>query len=660
MKRTHKKLVVLGSSLLLMVLGKYLLRWLLHREEAGVEEEPLLAPTPEESRDRNRRDVKERRRSWVSLTVRTFLFIASIALSLRSSWMLYHDRRYYDTAVLFYAASLFCLWLAFCSGVPQIKSVRQILVALGRKLRAHRWEILWLGLIFAVALFFRLYRFGYFPPADGLAFEEAQTGGNAFAALRHGYRTLEFPLTAYLPALSFALWGESTLTLRLPFLILGCLTVLPFYFLLRELVDYRVALFGTFLLAVSRWHAVVSRVADELFLPIFFEVLLLYLFVKGDKTKGTKYFFWLAILSGYMLYAYTGYRVIPFLIILFFVGSFFKAVVSQMRHRGAFGDQFRGICGRSWQPALVFTVAFLIVAGPLLALTTGQGDRFFIEAFPRHLAGKGGAIELPTFTPQQLARFKGAVLMFTHKGATYAALNLPGEPMLDPVSGALFALSIIYCVLTFFRPYRPWFLLWTVVVVLAGTFPPNLYIGRFGNLIPLVFIFVSFMMGDLSGWVNRRGGENEQRSFGAFLTLLATAALVLNFSTLFERQISDPEVRRDYQNKTLALCNYAASLTPDTYVYVWDQHQLLDYVFRPSDYSWACHDIRGEAVDSMESVLPAKVQAAQVGYIFVNPAQSIDELSRLIHQFYPQILAPSAIIEEEQGTYRIVVYLVSP
>lgn len=593
------------------------------------------------------------------IAVRVLLFAVSIALSLRSSWMLYHDRRCYDTAVLFYAVSLFCLWLTFCSGVPQVRSVRQTLAALGHKLRAHRWEILWVGLIFGVALFFRLYRFGYFPPANGVAFEEAQTGGNAFAALRHGYRILEFPLTTYLPALSFALWGESTLTLRLPFLILGCLTVLLFYFLLREIVDYRVALFGTFLLAVSRWHAVVSRIADELFLPIFFEVLLLYLFVKSDKTKGAKYFFWLGIISGYMLYAYTGYRVIPFLVILFFMGRFFKAVISQMRHRGELRERLRRICSRSWQPALVFAVAFLIVAEPLLALTMGQGDRFFIEAFPRHLAGKGGAIELPTFTPQQLDRLKGAVLMFTHKGAIYAALNLPGEPMLDPVSRVLFALGIIYCVLTFFRPYRLWFLLWIAVVVLVGTLPPNLYIGRFGTLIPLVFIFISFMVGDLSGWVDRHWGENEQRPFGVFLALLAIAALVLNFTTLFEQQVSDPQVRRHYQNRVLALCNYVASLTPNTYVYVWDQHQLLDFVFSPSDYSWVCHDIRGEAVDSMESVLPARIQAGQVGYIFVNPAQSIDELSSLICQFYPQILVPSAIIEGEQGAYRIVVYLIS-
>jgi len=533
-----------------------------------------------------------------------------------------------------------------------------MLTALGHKLRAHRWEILAVTLIFGVALLFRIYRFGYFPPVNGLAFEEAQTGGNAFAALRRGYRTLEFPLTTYLPALFFALWGESTMTLRLPFLVLGCLAVLPFYFLLQELVDYRVALFGTFLLAVSRWHAVVSRIADELFLPIFFEVLLLYYLARSDKTKEARYFFWLAVISGYMLYAYTGYRVIPFLVILFFVGRFFQAVISQVSHRGELGDRLRHICTLSWQPALVFVVAFLTVASPLLVGTL-QGNKVFMEAFLRHSAGVGGVTKLAALTPQQLDRLKAVALIFTHKGATDAALNLPGEPMLDPVSRVLFALGIIYSVLTFFRPYRLWFLLWIAVVMVVGTFPPNLYIGRFGSLIPLVFMFISFMVGDLSGWVARRWGKNGRRLLMASLVLLAIAAFVLNFYTFFGRQVSDPQVRRDYQNRVLALCNYAASLSPDTYVYVWDQDQLLDYLFLPSDYSWACHDVRGEAVSNMESVLPATVQAGQVGYIFVNPVQSIDELSQLIRQFYPQIHGPSETIDGEEGVYRIVVYLVS-
>ena len=601
--------------------------------------------------------MERERLSGVSLISRILLFGASISLSLRGSWVLYHNRGAFFTTVLFYTVALVCLRLTFYEGLWQPWSVRHGLATLGQKVRAHRWELLCLGLIFGVAVFFRVYRFGYFPPANGVAFEEAQAGGDAFKVLRYGHRTVEFPVTVYLPALSFALLGESTITLRLPFLILGCLTVVPFYLLLRELVDYRAALFGAFLLAVSRWHAVVSRIADELFVPIFFEALILYLVVKTGKGRKIRYYFWLAILSAYMLYAYTAYRVIPFLVLLVFIGRFLKSVIGQVWQRRGIVKGLRTILGTGWQPALVFVVTFLTVAGPLLVVTR-QSDRFFVEAFVRASASGGGGTASSLLTAQALDRLKNAMLILTHKGASYPGLNIPGEPMLDPVSRVLFVLGVIYSLITFFRPYRLWLLLWIVAVLAVGSlFPPNLYVGRFSNLIPIVFIIISFMVGD-SGRVARRWGVRPQRLFSAFLVLLAAAVLILNYRTLFERQISHPDVRRAYQNRVVALCNYAGSLPGDTYVYVWDRDQLLEYVFLPSDFVWACHDMRGEAVSDMRAVLPARVQAEQVGYIFVNPTESVDELSQLIGRYYPQTQAPSTVIEGEQGSYRIVVYLV--
>ena len=638
-----------------------------------VRPEPLPKSEPEEPTVQDR-DQRRERPSWAFLTVRALLFAVSIALTICGSWVLDRNRGDLGKAVLIYTGGLVCLRLVFHERMPRAWSLRQALTALGDKLRAHRWELLWLSLIFGLAVFFRVYRFGYFPPANGVAFEEAQAGGDAFKVLREGQRPIEFPLTAYLPALSFALLGESTTTLRLPFLILGCLAIVPFYFLLRELVDYKVALLGTSLLAVSRWHAVVSRVADELFTPIFVEVLILYLLVKGSKTKGVKQFFWLGILCAYMVYAYTGYRVIPFLVLLLFIGRFFKAVLSQVVRGRKFGDSLVSAFRASWRPALAFAAAFVIVASPLYVITR-QGDRVFIEGFIRAAASGGEAVGVSFPTSQALNRLRNALLIFTHKGEGYPALNLPGEPMLDPVSGVLFVLGVACSLLTFFRPYRLWFLLWVAVVMLVGAvFPPNLYVGRFSNLIPIVFVFISFVVGDVSGWVDRRWGKtcpepcpehsrrgsrrNGQKLLTAFLVALAIAALVLNFHTLFKRQVDDPHVRRAYQDRVIALCSFVASLPSEPYVYLWDRDQLLEYVFVSSDYSWACHKLRGEAVSSMESVLPAQVQADQVGYIFVNPTRPVDELTELIGQFYPQIQRPSAVIEGEEEAYRIVIYLV--
>jgi len=325
-------------------------------------------------------------------------------------------------------------------------------------------------------------------------------------------RPLECPLTGYLPALAFRLWGESSFALRLPFLILGILTVIPFYLLLRELFEVEVALFGTLLLAVCRWHALASRIADELFLPIFFEVSLLYFLVKGHKTGKVNHFFWLGILTGYTFYAYTAYRAIPFFVLLFFGAQFLwgflthclsseKGLGSYLRRTwaGGYRQALRPFDGaqdrlRSGQ-ALVFLVAMLTILGPFIVVSW-RGDRFFVEAYLRHVFVRGDT----ALTGLQLslsdwpARVQRALLIFTHRGEDYVALNLPGEPMLDPVSGVLLAWGVAYCLLTFYKPYRLFFLAWFFTILLIGAILPlNFYVGRFSGLIPILFILICFL-----------------------------------------------------------------------------------------------------------------------------------------------------------------------
>lgn len=254
--------------------------------------------------------------------VRAILTCTAVLVSFLGSWRLYHQPGDLDAVLPLYGLALAALWL----GTWESYSLTAAFKGWGSKLlaeiRTHRKEILAWLVVFGLAVFMRVYLFGYFPPADGAAFEEVQTGGGAYGILHLHVRPLEFPLTGYLPALAFRFLGENSFALRLPFLILGILTIVPFYLLLRELFEVEVALFGTLLLAVCRWHALASRIADELFLPIFFVVLLIYFLVKGHKTGKVSHFFWLGLLTGYTFYAYSAYRAIPFFVLLFFGGQF--------------------------------------------------------------------------------------------------------------------------------------------------------------------------------------------------------------------------------------------------------------------------------------------------------------------------------------------------
>jgi hypothetical protein len=523
-------------------------------------------------------------------------------------------------------------------------------------IKAHRKEILACTVIFALAVFMRVYLFGYFPPADGAAFEEVQTGGVAHNILHFHARPVEFPLTGYLPALTFRLWGENSFTLRLPFLILGILTIAPFYLLLRELFQAEVALFGTLLLAVCRWHALVSRIADELFLPIFFEVLLICFLVKGHKTGKASYFFWLGLLTGYTFYAYTAYRVIPFFVLLFFGGQFLSGFLSHCLSlkKGLVGYLRRTWAASYWQ-ALVFLVTMLTVLGPLIVISS-RGSLLFVEAFLRHVFVRGdtASASLQLSFSDWPARVQRALLVFTHRGADYAALNLPGEPMLDPVSGALLAYGVVYCLLTLNKPYRLFFLVWLLTILLVGAvFPLNFYVGRFSGVIPILFILMCFPFQGLWKAWDKWFGPRRRGYFPLGLAALSVWALYFNCDTFFGKQVHDSQVRAAYENGILALCQHLSSLPPDTYVYLWSETQPVDFLFKRSDYLWACQDLFGESLTSLTEGLPVRgASSTDVAYVVLNPLAGVEEISSLVQRFYPEASCRS--LAGEQGLYIMV------
>ena len=602
--------------------------------------------------------------------LRAILICTAMLISFLGSWRLYHRPGDLDAAAPLYGLALAALWLGTWENYSLAHKFKGWKAKLMPGIKAHRREILAWLVVFGLAVFMRVYLFGYFPPAGGAAFEEVQTGGRAYGILNLHARPLEFPLTGYLPALAFYLWGESSFALRLPFLVLGILTIAPFYLLLRELFETEVALFGTLLLAVCRWHALGSRIADELFLPIFFEVSLLYFLVKGRRTGKVSHFFWLGILTGYTFYAYTAYRAIPFFVFLFFGGQFLWGfLIHCLSREKGLGSYLRRTWAGSYRQALVFLVAMLTVLGPLIVISS-RGSTLFVEAFLRH----GFIGEDTALTSLQLshsdwpARVQQALLIFTHRGADYAALNLPGgpildpvsgvllarsEPMLDPVSGVLLAWGVAYCLLTFYKPYRLFFLTWLFTTLLVGAILPlNFYVGRFSGLIPVLFVVICFLIQALWEAWDRLFGLWGRRGFALCLVGLSSLALYFNVDTFFGRQVHDSRVRAAYEDGTLALCHCLVSFPPDTYFYLWSETQAVDFLFGPNDYMWACQKLWGEPLNSLTEGLPATIPSTDVAYVVLNPLARVEEISDLIQYFYPEASCHS--VAGEQGLYTIV------
>jgi 4-amino-4-deoxy-L-arabinose transferase-like glycosyltransferase len=161
-----------------------------------------------------------------------------------------------------------------------------------------------LFLIFLLAFFLRVWQLGTFP--DGFHIDEVKVGWNAYSILKTGlddrgnklalyYNSFgDFRPTGifYITIPSIIVFGLNEFAVRFPSAILGALTVFPLYFLVLEILKSKkpisgyqqpIALFATFLLAISPWHISVSRATSEVVISMFFALCGLYFLIRGIR-----------------------------------------------------------------------------------------------------------------------------------------------------------------------------------------------------------------------------------------------------------------------------------------------------------------------------------------------------------------------------------------
>lgn len=149
-----------------------------------------------------------------------------------------------------------------------------------------------LVLIFVISLGLRIWKSGDYPP---LLWDEASLGYNAYSILKTGQdeysKTLPLIFKSfgdYKPGLYIYLtvpfiWilGLTQLAVRLPSIILGSLTPIAFYFLIKSITnDQKLSFLSAVVLAILPWHIHFSRGAWEANVMTFFVTLGTYFFVR--------------------------------------------------------------------------------------------------------------------------------------------------------------------------------------------------------------------------------------------------------------------------------------------------------------------------------------------------------------------------------------------
>lgn len=319
-----------------------------------------------------------------------------------------------------------------------------------------------LGLV-GLAVFLRVYRLNQMPP--GIFVDETNAALDALQIMEgradspFGTGWFETPtLYAYYLVGLFRALGASFVALKAASLIPSILTVAAIYPLARLLFGIPTAFAATFILATNRWHITMSRWGWNEVAPLLFLVGALYFLVRGTRDRRASDFALAGLLLGLGHYTYLASR----LAVL--------AVVLYLLYRVLFE---RGFLRRYWRGLALAALLYLATFGPLLQTYLQNPFTFSNRSrqvsivhdmqnyyqqqrmpAPRLVGYALAAVGLPKEV--SLLPLQESVLrhleMFHVAGDRNPRHNLPGAPMLDPITGSLLLLSLGFALWQLFRP----------------------------------------------------------------------------------------------------------------------------------------------------------------------------------------------------------------
>jgi len=219
-------------------------------------------------------------------------------------------------------------------------------------------------IIFFLALFLRLYRIAEYPA--GLNADEAAIGYNAYCLIQtgkdefgHSWPIAFQSFNDWKPGLYFYLvlpfvkiLGLNELAVRLPSVIMGALTVLVIYFLIKELFPkenkFLISEIAALMLAISPWHLHFSRGGWETNAATFLITTGVYFFIKFFKNP--KFLILSSIFFILSLYTYHSARIVAPLLVLGLTTIYRKTIFKK--------ENFKFL-------AVVFLISLVLIA-PLI------------------------------------------------------------------------------------------------------------------------------------------------------------------------------------------------------------------------------------------------------------------------------------------------------
>ncbi|MCL4859833.1 MAG: glycosyltransferase family 39 protein [Caldilineaceae bacterium] len=441
----------------------------------------------------------------------------------------------------------------------------------------QRWFVGALAITLTLTLFFRLWRFDSLP--FGTWYDEAENGLQALRIMENpGFRpifvgSIHAPSHyLYLIVAAFEAAGVSTQSIRLVSVVMGAATVAAGYLAGRELYGRAGGVMLAFVIAVSRWNVNFSRIGMYNASTPLFALLTIGLLLRGIR-RGRHIDFVLAgIALGLGLCFYAAFQ-------LFVAAAGLFLLILLVAERG--------FLRRMWSGLALMALTALVVVAPVVKFAYEKPDIYFERTRDTSIFAKKTPEER---LPALLENTRKHLLMFNYWGDPNGRHNLPGEPMLDSYTGALWVLGLGLVLWRSARgPNRARALLlplWFAITLLGGIlsldFEAPQSLRAIGSQ-PAVYLFaVAPLVALWQAW-RRAGGRYYPNWALAPLALLLTLMAWQNFDTYFFRQAYDFASWNAFSTPESITAELLANFDDETDAYVisfFHGHPTLNFLAR--------------------------------------------------------------------------------
>jgi 4-amino-4-deoxy-L-arabinose transferase-like glycosyltransferase len=519
-----------------------------------------------------------------------------------------------------------------------------------------------LALVLGLAIFFRFWQQGQIPP--GMDFDEAFESLEAHRVLTEpGYHPIFFyanngvpPVKVYLTSLAFLVAGENGLSIRYVSGIVGVLTILALYLLVRALfpqptspsdeesseagasrVTRRFMPFtASLLLAVLPWHVAFSRHGIEvILLPLWATLAVLFLWQGLRNPRRWWWFLLSGLFWGSVFYTYQAGALLPGVLVLFVIYKWL---------------QERGFLRRYGRQLLILAAIAVLAMLPLAQVARSHPDALIHRAGQTTIFTQGQGSETPLLT---LVHNTAAMArLFVSGGDLSKADNIPLQPPLPLVLTLVLVVGLFVALRRIGRPEYGLLLIWFVWMLFPSILTENApSIRRAIGSTPPMVILMAVGMGWLFDEVRlpTRSRRHWRRLVPTAAILAVSALLVYvvfwGYRYYFVGWASDRDLFHYFDVGLVDTGNYAASAPMDTRLYytpAWEGYM----VYLP--LKWPIRDRELRTFDGRYGLVMAPTGPEQSLYMITSFLGDSRSLSTL-QQVYPT----GQVVHEARNLYGV-------